>query len=40
MKKVDLDSEYGVPTTTIREVATLRDLQHSNVVSLLDVIVE
>lgn len=38
IKKMKLDSdEEGVPSTAIREVALLRELDHPNVVQLLDV---
>mmetsp|Transcript_30665 Transcript_30665/g.81687 ORF Transcript_30665/g.81687 Transcript_30665/m.81687 type:complete len:265 (-) Transcript_30665:296-1090(-) len=38
MKKMKLDSEEeGVPSTAIREIALLKELNHPNVVKLLDV---
>mmetsp|Transcript_18188 Transcript_18188/g.51806 ORF Transcript_18188/g.51806 Transcript_18188/m.51806 type:complete len:325 (+) Transcript_18188:85-1059(+) len=38
MKKMKLDAEEeGVPSTAIREIALLRELNHENVVKLLDV---
>ncbi|OAF66147.1 hypothetical protein A3Q56_06066 [Intoshia linei] len=41
LKKVRLDgNDEGVPATTIRETATLRELKHRNVVSMLDVILK
>ncbi|KAK9709054.1 Cyclin-dependent kinase catalytic subunit [Basidiobolus ranarum] len=39
MKKVRLESEdEGVPTTAIREISVLKELNHINVVGLLDII--
>eukprot|EP01114_Cavostelium_apophysatum_P001683 TRINITY_DN11465_c0_g1_i1.p1 TRINITY_DN11465_c0_g1~~TRINITY_DN11465_c0_g1_i1.p1 ORF type:complete len:310 (+),score=30.81 TRINITY_DN11465_c0_g1_i1:64-930(+) len=39
LKKIRLDLEdQGVPSTTLREVALLRELEHPNVVRLLDVV--
>lgn len=38
LKKMKLDSEEeGMPSTAIREIALLKDLQHENVVRLLDI---
>ena len=33
-----LEEDEGVPATAIREVASLKSLQHSNIVRLLDVV--
>jgi len=39
LKKVKLESQSeGVPSTTIREISVLREIEHPNVVRLLDVI--
>ena len=39
LKKITLDeAEEGVPCTTIREIALLKELQHDNVVRLKDVV--
>lgn len=39
LKKIRLDSEdAGVPSTAIREISVLKELQHENIVSLLDVV--
>ncbi|XP_003742431.1 cyclin-dependent kinase 2 [Galendromus occidentalis] len=39
LKKIKLDKELeGVPSTTLREIATLKNLKHPNVVRLLDII--
>jgi len=38
LKKDKLDSEEGVPYTTIREIALLKTLSHPHVVELLDVL--
>ncbi|GFR96873.1 cyclin-dependent kinase 2 [Elysia marginata] len=39
LKKIRLDAESeGVPSTAIREIALLKELEHQNVVRLLDVI--
>merc|ERR1719445_2496618 len=41
MKKIRLESEEeGVPSTAIREVSLLKELQHPNIVSLQDVIMQ
>lgn len=41
MKKIRLESEdEGVPSTAIREVSLLKELQHKNIVNLLDVLME
>lgn len=39
LKKMRMDAQdEGVPVTTLREVALLKDLQHENIVRLRDVI--
>jgi len=39
LKRIKLESEdEGIPSTAIREIALLKELQHPNIVSLLDVI--
>ena len=39
LKKIRLDTESeGVPSTAIREISLLKELEHPNIVSLLDVI--
>merc|ERR1712158_208485 len=39
MKKIRSESEEeGVPSTAIREISLLKELQHPNIVSLIDVI--
>lgn len=41
MKKIRLESEEeGVPSTAIREVSLLKELQHPNIVQLQDVIMQ
>lgn len=41
MKKIRLESEdEGVPSTAIREISLLKELQHPNIVSLEDVLME
>ena len=41
LKRIKLESEdEGIPSTAIREIALLKELQHPNIVSLLDVIHE
>uniref|UniRef100_A0A8C5M8Y0 Cyclin dependent kinase 1 n=1 Tax=Leptobrachium leishanense TaxID=445787 RepID=A0A8C5M8Y0_9ANUR len=41
MKKIRLENEEeGVPSTAIREISLLRELQHPNVVCLLDVLMQ
>ncbi|XP_005177739.1 cyclin-dependent kinase 2 isoform X1 [Musca domestica] len=40
LKKIRLESETeGVPSTAIREISLLKDLQHENIVQLFDVVV-
>ena len=39
MKKIKIDhSDEGIPSTAIREIALLRELEHTNIVNLLDII--
>lgn len=39
LKKIRLESEdEGIPSTAIREIALLKELQHENIVKLFDVI--
>jgi serine/threonine protein kinase len=39
LKKIRMDSEdEGIPSTTVREIAVLKELRHANVVALLDVV--
>ena len=41
MKKVRFEGEdVGVPATALREIIVLKDLEHRNVVNLMDVIIE
>lgn len=41
MKKIRLESDdEGVPSTAIREISLLKELQHPNIVSLEDVLME
>jgi cyclin-dependent kinase 1 len=41
MKKIRLESEdEGVPSTAIREISLLKELQHPNIVSLKDVLMQ
>uniref|UniRef100_A0A671NDR2 Cell division control protein 2 homolog n=1 Tax=Sinocyclocheilus anshuiensis TaxID=1608454 RepID=A0A671NDR2_9TELE len=41
MKKIRLESEEeGVPSTAVREISLLKELQHPNVVCLLDVLMQ
>ncbi|KAI1727067.1 protein kinase domain-containing protein [Ditylenchus destructor] len=41
MKKIRLETEdEGVPATALREISMLRELQHSNIVSLENVIMD
>ena len=38
LKKIRLENdEEGVPSTAIREISLLRELQHPNIVALMDV---
>ncbi|KAG2195192.1 hypothetical protein INT47_006723 [Mucor saturninus] len=38
LKKIRLNLQEGVPTTTIREVAILKEVDHDNIVKLIDMI--
>lgn len=39
LKKVKIEKdEEGVPSTTIREIAILRDLNHENIIKLKNII--
>ncbi|KAI8091453.1 kinase-like domain-containing protein [Gilbertella persicaria] len=38
LKKIRLNLQEGVPTTTIREVAILKEMDHKNIVRLVDMI--
>ena len=39
MKKIRLESEdEGIPSTAIREIALLKELQHPNIVRLVNVL--
>ncbi|KAI8636593.1 kinase-like domain-containing protein [Parasitella parasitica] len=38
LKKIRLNLQEGVPTTTIREVAILKEMDHENIIKLLDMI--
>lgn len=41
MKKIRLESDdEGIPSTAIREISLLKELNHPNVVSLIDVLME
>jgi cyclin-dependent kinase 1 len=41
LKKIRLENdEEGVPSTAIREISLLRELQHPNIVSLMDVLMQ
>ena len=41
MKKIRLESEQeGVPSTAIREISLLRELQHPNIVSLKEILMQ
>ena len=41
LKKIRLENdEEGVPSTAIREISLLRELQHPNIVALLDVLMQ
>eukprot|EP00127_Corallochytrium_limacisporum_P001130 Clim_evm4s41 gene=Clim_evmTU4s41 len=38
LKEINLDQEEGAPCTAIREISLLRELKHSNIVTLHDII--
>ncbi|KAK5111786.1 negative regulator of the PHO system [Meristemomyces frigidus] len=38
LKEIHLDSEEGTPSTAIREISLMKELKHTNIVSLYDVI--
>ena len=38
LKEIHLDSEEGTPSTAIREISLMKELQHENIVALYDVI--
>jgi serine/threonine protein kinase len=38
LKEIHLDSEEGTPSTAIREISLMKELKHTNIVSLHDVI--
>ena len=39
MKKIKIDHcDEGIPSTAIREIALLRELEHANIVNLLDIV--
>ncbi|KAI8986329.1 serine/threonine-protein kinase pef1 [Pilobolus umbonatus] len=38
LKEIYLDAEEGAPSTAIREISLMKELKHSNIVRLLDVI--
>ena len=44
MKNIELDlidlSDFQVPSTAIREIALLRELQHPNIVNLKDILMQ
>ena len=41
LKKIRLENdEEGVPSTALREISLLRELQHPNIVALLDVLID
>lgn len=41
MKKIRLESDdEGIPSTAIREISLLKELNHPNIVSLIDVLME
>jgi serine/threonine protein kinase len=41
LKKIKLESEdEGIPSTAIREIALLKELQHPNIVCLKDIVLE
>jgi serine/threonine protein kinase len=39
LKKIKIDHcDEGIPSTAIREIALLRELEHQNIVNLLDIV--
>jgi negative regulator of PHO system len=38
LKEINLDPEEGAPSTAIREISLMKELKHTNIVALLDVI--
>lgn len=38
LKEIHLDAEEGAPSTAIREISLMKELKHTNIVDLLDVI--
>ena len=38
MKEITLDPEEGAPSTAIREISLMKELQHPNIVSLIEVV--
>ena len=38
LKEISLDSEEGTPSTAIREISLMKELDHENIVTLYDVI--
>lgn len=39
LKKIKIDHcDEGIPSTAIREIALLRELEHANIVNLLDIV--
>lgn len=39
LKKIKIESsEEGLPSTAIREISILRELQHSGIVNLIDIV--
>ena len=39
MKKIKIDHcDEGIPSTAIREIALLRELEHANIVNLIDIV--
>ena len=40
IKPFGMDEELGIPTSALREVCMLKQLQHPNVIKLLDVVCE
>jgi len=39
LKKIKIDHcDEGIPSTAIREIALLRELEHANIVNLIDIV--